>query len=106
MSALVLHDLIKINKWRNLLAGQWDFDDTFHYMFDSAGIDFSREIVRTVNSSTDFKSLSGGRQQGDEDINSHFRKGKAGDWKEHFTPKVSSAFFERYDWMGEKLGYW
>ena len=83
-----------------------NFDDTFHYMFDSAGIDFSREIVRTVNSSTDFKSLSGGRQQGDEDINSHFRKGKAGDWKEHFTPKVSSAFFERYDWMGEKLGYW
>jgi Sulfotransferase domain len=54
------------------------------------------EIV-TVNS---FANLSGGRNKGNESQNSFFRKGIAGDWKNHFTPSVKSIYKEK---IGEFL---
>jgi hypothetical protein len=52
-----------------------------------------------------FESSSKGRRRGQEDTASHYRKGVAGDWKEHFTPKVSTRFEERFPNLLEKLGY-
>lgn len=52
-----------------------------------------------------FQRLSGGRQQGQTDENSHYRKGKAGDWENHFTPAIKEAFKERFPGMVTALGY-
>lgn len=52
-----------------------------------------------------FKRLAGGRKQGEEDQKSHFRKGVAGDWKNHFTPHVKSIFKEKYGPDLIRLGY-
>lgn len=52
-----------------------------------------------------FNRLSGGRKPGQTDESSHYRKGKAGDWENHFTPEVKAAFKERFPGMVTQLGY-
>jgi hypothetical protein len=39
-----------------------------------------------------FEKLSGGRERGKEDIQAHYRKGSAGDWRNHFTPAITKRF--------------
>jgi hypothetical protein len=52
----------------------------------------------------DFHKLAG-RPRGTEDVSSHFRKGTAGDWREHFTEKVKDAFKARYPLLLARAGY-
>ncbi len=52
-----------------------------------------------------YRKLSGGRKQGQANAKSHYRSGKAGDWKHHFTPAVQSAFDARYPGIVQRLGY-
>lgn len=52
-----------------------------------------------------FERNSKGRKQGQEDTSSHYRKGVAGDWKEHFSPEVTAHFEERFPNLLEKLAY-
>jgi lipopolysaccharide transport system ATP-binding protein len=59
-----------------------------------------REVVR-ANS---FQARSG-REPGAEDIHSHERKGIAGDWRNHFTPRVKAAFKARFAKLLIATGY-
>ena len=52
-----------------------------------------------------FKNLAGGRKQGQENTNSHYRKGKRGDWQNHFNDKHKAVFKEKYGDLLIKLGY-
>ncbi len=52
-----------------------------------------------------FEKLAGGRKKGSEDPNSHYRKGKAGDWVNHFTPDHLSYFERNYGGILERMGY-
>jgi hypothetical protein len=52
-----------------------------------------------------FERKSHGRKRGQEDVNSHYRKGIAGDWRTYFTPKVCKLFKERYGNLLVKLNY-
>ena len=52
-----------------------------------------------------FASLASGRSIGEEDQNSHYRRGVAGDWRNHFTDKHIAAFRDRYGDLAERLGY-
>ncbi len=52
-----------------------------------------------------FSRLSKGREQGEEDINSHYRKGKSGDWKNYFDAKVMNHFLDVTGDLTEQLGY-
>jgi len=52
-----------------------------------------------------FSKLAGGRQRGEENKQSHYRKGQPGDWKNHFTDEHVRAFKERYNDLLLKLGY-
>jgi hypothetical protein len=61
-------------------------------------------ITEMVERNT-FARLSGGRDRGQEQTSSFFRKGKAGDWKNHFTQKQADRFREiAGDWF-EHHGY-
>lgn len=51
-----------------------------------------------------FEKLSGGRKKGEGDVKSHFRKGIAGDWRNHFTPKLERIFKERHGELLVQLG--
>ena len=52
-----------------------------------------------------FEAKAGGRRAGTEDPASHYRKGVAGDWVNHFTPAVAAAFDERFEGLVDQLGY-
>jgi hypothetical protein len=63
---------------------------------------FFFQRILSVNS---FETYAKGRKKGEEDAQSHFRKGVAGDWKNHFTPKVKDVFKERYGQLLIDLKY-
>ncbi|HYZ05733.1 MAG TPA: sulfotransferase domain-containing protein, partial [Rubrobacter sp.] len=52
-----------------------------------------------------FEQLSGGRTQGEEASSSFYRKGIAGDWKNHFTEKDRRVFKEEAGELLIQLGY-
>jgi hypothetical protein len=62
------------------------------------------EVVPIVERKS-FERLSGGRKKGEEDVRSHFRKGKPGDWKNHLTDDHLALFEGRYPGLIEHLGY-
>jgi hypothetical protein len=52
-----------------------------------------------------FQTLSGGRQRGDEDRTSFFRKGVVGDWRAHVTKQTATLFEEKACQWLEYFGY-
>jgi lipopolysaccharide transport system ATP-binding protein len=60
-------------------------------------LNVAQSVLRQLVEQSSFEKLSKGRPAGQEDVNSHYRKGIAGDWKEHFTPKVTDRFKALYN---------
>ena len=52
-----------------------------------------------------FEAKAGGRIPGVEFQNSHYRKGRGGDWRNHFYGKVKERFRECHGELVIKLGY-
>jgi hypothetical protein len=52
-----------------------------------------------------FAAKAGGRRPGDEDVTSHYRKGVAGDWVNHFSPDNRQYFKSNFGELLLKLGY-
>jgi hypothetical protein len=63
------------------------------------------ERLRTIIAKNSFDNLSGGRDKGEENVKSHYRKGVPGDWVNHFTPEHKHAFKERFNDVLIKTGY-
>lgn len=62
-------------------------------------------LLRRVVERNAFQHKAGGRLPGQEDERHHYRKGVTGDWRNHFTPRVTDAFKERYGDLLIHLGY-
>lgn len=73
-------------------------------LIEQCGLAVDRRIFREYVLKCRFSQMSG-RGRGEEDINSHFRKGVAGDWRNYFTPKMKRAFKQRYGDLLVKAGY-
>jgi hypothetical protein len=65
-------------------------------LLDYCGLPVSCREFRKKVEATRFEKLSGGRRLGEEDRFSHYRKGLPGDWRTHFTPRVTELFKRRY----------
>lgn len=52
-----------------------------------------------------FAKKAGGRAVGQEDQRSHYRRGQAGDWRNHFTPNLTARFDRQYGDLLLELGY-
>ena len=52
-----------------------------------------------------FETRARGRKAGEENVKSHYRKGVAGDWANHFTSEHVAVFKERYGNLLVRLGY-
>ena len=52
-----------------------------------------------------FQKKTKGRKPGAENIKSHYRKGVAGDWKNHFKPEHTELFKQKYNDLLIKLNY-
>jgi hypothetical protein len=62
------------------------------------------QLLDRVVHSRDFAALAG-RPPGEEDVTSHYRKGVAGDWVNHFQPEHVAYFKEHYNDLLIALGY-
>ena len=71
-----------------------------HYGFNAKETEIAMEVVERCK----FEKITG-RSMGAENPKNHFRKGIAGDWKNHFTESHKKAFKELYPGLLEKLGY-
>jgi hypothetical protein len=69
------------------------------------GASSDEKIVRRCVRNASFEKLSQGRERGQEDPTSFFRKGVAGDWKNVFSEKDKQIFKEEAGSILVKLGY-
>jgi hypothetical protein len=69
------------------------------------GADSGEEVARKCVEAASFEQLSGGRSKGEEDSSSFYRKGVAGDWRNHFTEEDRRVFKEEAGELLIRLGY-
>jgi Sulfotransferase domain len=74
-------------------------------LLEFLGADAGEEAVGRCVRATSFERLSGGRERGEEDPSSFFRKGVAGDWRGFFTGEDRRVFDEAAGELLIKLGY-
>lgn len=77
----------------------------FERLFRHCDIRIPERTFRQLLADYSFKALSGGRKQGQEAVESHYRKGVAGDWKECFDDALVSRFKAATGDLVEALGY-
>jgi hypothetical protein len=69
------------------------------------GVDAGDAVLAQCRSVASFEKLSGGRTAGEENVGSFFRKGIAGDWRNHLSAETSAAFRQRAgEWL-DRFGY-
>jgi hypothetical protein len=74
-------------------------------LLEFLGADSDEEVARRCVEAASFEQLSGGRTQGEEASSSFYRKGIAGDWKNHFTEEDRRVFKEEAGELLIRLGY-
>jgi len=78
---------------------------TVRSVLEFLNVDASEQTVLQCLESGSFKNLTKGRQEGEENRDSFFRKGVTGDWKNHFDAAAEQAFEESGGSMLRELGY-
>ena len=63
------------------------------------------EMVRRCKDAAEFRRWSGGRDKGEEDKTSFFRKGLVGDWKSYFDDASFDVFRKQTGDLLDELGY-
>lgn len=71
-----------------------DFRSTVAGAFAFLGASVSDDILAGCERETSFKRLSGGREAGEEDLRSFYRKGIVGDWRTSLPPELLDIFLE------------
>ena len=74
-------------------------------LLEFLGVNASATTVSECVEAASFKTMSGGRTEGDEDRHSFFRKGVAGDWQKWLTPAQLDAFDTRAGELMQRAGY-
>ncbi len=84
-----------------------DQEGQFMRILKHLGISLPGRMLREVVDKSTFRSMSGGRERGQEDRCSHFRKGVAGDWTTYMPPGglAYEVFMNRYAGLLKHLGY-
>ncbi len=69
------------------------------------GADTSEAAIEQAVRGASFEKLSEGRERGQEDSSSFYRKGVSGDWKNYFTERNKEIYKEEAGEMLIRLGY-
>jgi hypothetical protein len=63
------------------------------------------DVLNAILEAHRFEKMTAGRAKGEENPESHYRKGQPGDWQNHFTDAVEEAFTNTYGDIVSTLGY-
>ena len=77
----------------------------FQVIFEHCEIALSKKEAAELLEKYRFEKLAKGRKQGNEDPTSHFRKGMAGDWQNHFNNRHKNLFKKHAGQLLIDLGY-
>lgn len=94
---------IKIVKFENLSGsnGIKYFDDLFEFL----NIGLPHSDLKKILNKYNFENMSKGRNKGEENKRSHYRKGVHGDFVNYFNDKVIEHFYNVTGTLVEDLGY-
>lgn len=76
----------------------------FEKIISYCGIGVADEALTAAIDLHSFESRAG-RKPGEEDVNSHHRKGISGDWRNYFDDQVKSVFKEKFGRVLVETGY-
>lgn len=93
----------KVYRYEDLLEN--DLGILSEILLDHCCLPMSRAEFSEIVKRNRFENLTGGRPRGIENIMAHERKGVAGDWSNHFSSRVKSAFKDRYNDLLLSTGY-
>jgi hypothetical protein len=82
---------LTIVKYEHLTSGDTAFD-TFKALLAFCQLPVPDQALQEVLNRKSFEKLSDGRNPGEEDTASHYRKGVAGDWLNYFDTELKSKF--------------
>jgi LmbE family N-acetylglucosaminyl deacetylase len=71
-------------------------------LLDFLGVDASAEAIARTLEGSSFRALAG-REPGDENVHSHFRQGRPGNWSRHFDDGVGLEMAEALDDLTRQL---
>ena len=69
------------------------------------GAGTKKAVIRNWMESSNFRTLAKGRDSGEENRQSHFRKEVQGDWRKHSDDKILAAFRSHAGRELDDLGY-
>jgi len=93
----------RLIRYEDLLEN--DVEILEHVLLDDCELGVPRADFRRIVGSKRFAELASGRSRGTEDLSAHLRKGVAGDWRNHFSDRVTEAFKARYGGVLVATGY-
>ena len=99
---LVLKDDFLQVRYEDLLVNT---ESVIEELFSFLGAEYTHEIVSNVKAQNEFKQLSGGREAGDENRRSFYRKGVAGDWENYLSTEAVETINRDCGLLLERLGY-
>jgi hypothetical protein len=82
-----------------------DAEGVLANLFDFLGVDRGETVLARCRSDASFVKLSGGRSPGEENRRSFFRKGVAGDWRNHLSGELEAEFRKKTNGWIDRLGY-
>lgn len=92
---------IRITRYESLLE---DFETTVQNDAAWLNLDLGGIDLAELKAATSFENIAG-RSAGEENVNSHLRKGVIGDHINYFDPELSSIFEEYCGSIRDKFGY-
>ena len=95
-------DNIRVLRYEDLSGDNRMF---LRQLFDYLDIELPEREFAALYERHRFEKKAQGRPQGSEDQWSHYRKGVAGDWKNHFDASIASYFRQETGDLLDVLGY-
>src|SRR5262249_498787 len=95
-------DRIRRIRYEDLMM---DIECTLTGIFEFLGVEAGETVVAQCRTEGAFANWSGGSHSGEENRLSFFRKGVAGDWRNHLSEEANTLFRERAGTWLDRLGY-
>ncbi|MCC6906458.1 MAG: sulfotransferase [Phycisphaerales bacterium] len=89
-------------RYRDLLG---DEELWLRRILDFLEVDATGDIISRCREAGSFKRLSGGRERGQEDASNFYRKGVAGDWRNHLPLELAQECCDRIADLMRSAGY-
>lgn len=102
MSTPVEDENVKIFRYEDFASDNFGFLlELFKYLrIEMPCADFDRLCAKNT-----FSRITGGRELGEEEIRSHYRKGVPGDWANYFSPAIAGYFHQVTGDLLDALSY-